>query len=105
MNQAQMTHPSVSQKWWIAKQLIVRHCLHLPTTTEEYELPEELSPAAHELFIEWLYTRTYQEEACMVTAFRTDTVKNKNLVLTIEQRTDHSIDWAVETGVLAWMMG
>ena len=66
---------------------------------------EQDSVDAFELFIQWLYTRKYEEENARVSEFKPCAASGSNLSLSKRTEASGPMDWGLKAAVLAWDLG
>jgi hypothetical protein len=70
----------------------------------EYTLPDEQSAVAFNLFVQWLYTKTYNERTGQAAAFDA-ALRYTDLILAISTQPEDTMDWSIKAAVIAWQVG
>jgi hypothetical protein len=84
--------------------LLRSHSKVLGALDVHYVLPQGQSAGAFDLFVQWLYTRKYNEKTGQVATFST-AARETNASLAIVERSSDTIGWTVKAAILAWQMG
>ena len=99
-------HVSSGQQWWIPHELMKLHCSPLWCwNASERSLKHDQSPAAFELFIQWIYTRTYVEKAGLVVAFGSTNSDDISLTGATASKGNGRMAWSIKAAILAWDIG
>jgi hypothetical protein len=99
-----ISHVSSSRRWWISERLF-RSQSSASWNNEELILEECQSVDAFELFIQWLYTRKYEEENVQVSEFPSLAASDSNLSLNTDTQLSGTLDWSIKAAVLTWTLG
>jgi len=101
-----INHVSSGQQWWISLELVKLHCRAFwYWSASGTSLANEQSPAAFELFIQWIYTRIYVEKTSTVVAFGSTTSDDISLTCASTSKGNGRMAWSIKAAILAWDMG